>query len=380
MSNNTMTPKTLKAYFALRPKGLNLLFLFTVVIPTCLSLLFYGFIASDVYISESKFVVRTPERQSASPLGVILKGSGFIKTQDDSYTVQDYILSRDALKALDEKLRIKEAYSRSDIDIFSRFAGLHWDDSFEALNLYYIKKVVVRHDSASSITNLTVSAFTANEAYAINRLLLELSEGLVNQINERGRQDMIRFAAKEVADAEKNAKNAAFALAQYRNKEGVIDPEKQSAIHLQQIAKLQDELIATKSQIAQLEHLAKENPQLPVLRERSKLLQQEIQAETFRVAGGGDRSLADKAADYHRFVLEKEFADKMLASAMSTLEQARNEAQRKQIYIERIAQPSIPDEAMEPKRLRNIIATLIIGLIAWGVLSMLIAGIKEHRD
>ena len=75
---------------------------------------------------------------------------------------------------------------------------------------------------------------------------------------------MIRFAAQEVADAENKAKAAALALAAFRSAKGVIDPEKQSQIPLQQIAKLQDELISTRAQLAQLERVARENPQVPV--------------------------------------------------------------------------------------------------------------------
>ena len=206
-----------------------------------------------------------------------------------------------------------------------------------------------------------------------------MSEALVNQLNERGRQDMIRFAANEVTVAETKAKLAALALARYRNEKGVIDPEKQSAIPLQQIAKLQDELISTKSQLAQLQLLTKENPQIPVLKKRIQMLETEIELESARVAGGG-RSLASKAAEFQRLALEKEFADKQLASALASLEQARNEAQRQQLYLERIAQPSLPDAAMEPRRVRNILTTLVLGLVAWGVLTMIVAGIKEHLD
>lgn len=358
----------------------NWLFIATVVVPTTLALIYYGLIASDVYISESRFVVRSPERPSASPLGLILKGATFSRSQDDSYTVQHYMLSRDALKALDAELKIKEAYSSASVDILSRFAGLDWDDSFENLHRYYQGKIDIQHDEMSSITTLSVRAFNAELAQAINRRLLELSEDLVNKLNERGRQDMIRFAAQEVADAEQKAKAAALALAKYRNEKGVIDPEKQSQIPLQQIARLQEELIRTKAQVLQLETLAKDNPQLPVLRRRAQMLESEILAETSRVAGAGDRSLAGKAAEYQRLALEKEFADKMLASALSTLEQARNDARRQQLYLERIVQPSLPDQAMEPRRLRAIAAVFVLGLVAWGVLTMLVAGIKEHQD
>lgn len=357
----------------------NKLLLVTTIIPTALAILYFGLIASDVYISESRFVVRSPERQSTSPLGLILKGAGFSKAQDDSYTVQDYVLSRDALKALNDELKIKDAYSSSSIDLFSRFAGTDWDDSLEAFHQYYQKKVNVQLDSTSSITTLTVRAFTADGAQGINQRLVELAESLVNKLNERGRQDMIRFSADEVTDAQAKAKSAALALSQYRSAKGVIDPEKQSSIPLQQIAKLQDELIATKTQLSQLTIFTKENPQIPALKKRLEFLQAEIDAENRKVTGG-ERSLVTKAAEYQRLQLEREFADKQLASTMASLEQARNDALRKQLYLERIVQPSQPDKAMEPRRIRGVIATFLLGLIAWGVFTMLLAGIKEHQE
>jgi capsular polysaccharide transport system permease protein len=34
---------------------------------------------------------------------------------------------------------------------------------------------------------------------------------------------------------------------------------------------------------------------------------------------------------------------------------------------------------MEPRRIKGIFTTFILGLIAWGVLSLMISGIKEHH-
>lgn len=353
------------------------LFWLSVVIPTLTAIVYFGFIASDVYISEARFVVRSPERQTASPLGMLLKGSGFTRSQDDSYTVQDFILSRDALHALDKKLNLRRAFGLG--DFFSRFPGPDRDNSFENLHRYYQKQVDMQLDSVTSIATVTIRAFSAEDAQRMNQALLEMSETLINQLNERGRRDMIRFAANEVAEAEKKAKIAALTLARYRNEKGVIDPEKQTAIPLQQIAKMQDDLIASKSQLAQLQLLTKDNPQIPVLKQRIQMLETEIQLESGKITGGG-RSLASKAGEFQRLALEKEFSDKQLASALTSLEQARNEAQRQQLYLERIAQPSLPDAAMEPRRLRAILAIFVLGLIVWGVMSMLIAGIREHQD
>ena len=358
---------------------LNTLFVLTVALPTALAVVYFGFIASDVYTSESSFVVRSPEKPSASTLGVLLKGAGFSSARDESYTVQNYILSRDALGVLTAELSLDKAYANPQVDFFNRFASLDGDNSFEALHRYYQKKVTVLTDSASSISTLSVKAFTAQDALRANQVLLDRSEALVNRLNERGRQDLIRFAKAEVDQAADKAKAAALALSSYRNSQGVVDPERQATAQLQQVAKIQDELIATTTQLAQLKAFTPQNPQIESLENRAQTLRTEIANETGKVTGNA-KSLSNKAADYQRLALEADLASKQLASAMASLESARNEAQRQQVYLERIAQPSLPDVAQEPRRMRSIFSTLLLGLMAWGILSMLVAGVREHQD
>ena len=359
----------------------NRLFVAVVFVPTLVAVVYYSFIASDVFTSESRFVVRSPQRQqSNSVLGNILSGSGFARSQDDAFSVHDYVMSRDALQVLEDKLQIRKAYSSNSVDFVSRFPSMFSGDSFEELHKYYAKQVVITHDSSSNISLLRVHAFNAEQAHAMNELLLGMSERLVNQINERGRQDLVKYAQTEATEAERKAKEAALALATYRNQRSVFDPDRQSAIQLQQISKLQDELIATKMQLAQVTALSPDNPQVPVLQKRSAALQKEMDTEMGKIAGTGGNSLTNKAADFERLSLERAFADRQLASAMTSLENAKNEARRKVLYLERIVQPNKPDMALEPRRVRSIFSIFIIGLVAWGILSMLLAGVREHQD
>jgi len=347
-----------------------------------LSTVYYGLIASDVYVSESRYVVRTAQRQGASTgLGALLQSGlpGFNRSVDDAYAIQDFILSRDALLQLDTALGLRAAFSDPAIDRLSRFPALDLDDSFEGLHRYYQRRVEVTLDTASGIATLRARAFDAEKAVEMNRRLLEGAERLVNQLNDRARRDLIQFAAAEVAAAEKRAKEATIAVSRFRSARGVVDPERQTMMQLQQIAKQEDELISARTQIAQLKAFAPDNPQLASLQLRVKTLQAEMDAELGKVAGG-ERSLTSKAAEFQRLALEREFADRNLAATLANLEQARNEAQRKQLYLERIVQPSKPDVAVEPRRLRAVAATLVFSLVAWGILTMLLAGIKEHQD
>jgi capsular polysaccharide transport system permease protein len=350
----------------------------TVIVPTLLASIYYGLIASDIYISEARFIVRSPQRPvQAGFLGSFLQSTGFSHSQDDTYAVQDFITSRDALRQLDQKLSLGKRFSQPDVDLLSRFGALGWDKSFEMLYRYYRKHVSVEYDSTASISTLRVSAFSGEDAKRINDLLLGMSEQLVNQMSDRSRQDIIRYAQGEVDEAERHATEAALALAAFRNRNAVVDPEKQSSFQLQQISKLQEELIGTRTQVAQLKAVSPDSPQIMVLQTKIDTLQAAIDAETAKVAGDSG-SLSGKAAAYERVALQREFADKQLGIALAALETARNEAQHQQLYLERIVQPNLPDAALEPRRFRSVVTVLLLGLLAWGVLTLLVASIREH--
>ena len=355
------------------------LFAITVAIPTFLAVIYYGFIAADVYVSEARFVVRSPQRQAATGLGEFMQRVGFTTSQDDAYSVRDYILSRDALRRLDDAFDLRVRYGHPRGDFLTRFPGLDLNRSFEALHVYYQTQVEITIDSLSSISTIEVKAFTRRDARRINEALLGMAEELINQLNERGRQDLMRFAAQEVEIAERKAGDAAVAVREFRNLEKVFDPDQQSTLDLNQVSRLQDELIATRTQLAEVMRLARNNPKVSALRNRIRSLEEEIAGALARVAGKGG-SLSDKSAQYTRLTLEQEFADNQLAAALASLEQARNEAQRQQLYLERIVQPSLPDVAVLPERLRNVITVLVIGLVLWGILGMILAGVREHQE
>lgn len=360
-------------------KLLSPAFLITVLIPTLAASVYYGLIASDQYISESRFVVRNPQRAVPSGLGALLQGTVFSRSQDDTYSVHDFIRSRDALQELDSKLKLRQAYSHTGIDLFQRFPALDFDSSFEALHRYYQRRVGIEYDTVSSISVLRVAAYTARDAHDINDMLLQMGERLVNNLNIRSREDLIKVAEQEVALAQGHDAKAAQSLAEFRARRRIVDPERQGTLQLQGISKLQDELLQAQAQLAQMQRVAPQNPQVPILANRVQLLQKAMEEQTGKVVGS-NASLSAQAPDYERLVLEKSFADRQLAAALAALDSARNEAQRKQLYLERLVQPNTPDVAIEPRRLRSVLVVLAVGLVLWGVASMVLAGVREHMD
>lgn len=361
-----------------RLKSISPLFLLLVVIPTALAVLYYGFLASNVYVSESRFVVRSPSKASISPLGAVLSGGGLTGASEESSAVVEYLQSRRALSDANRDGLVERAYGNESVFWLDRFGGMS-GDSKEQLYRYFLSKVNAEQVTTTQVTRLSVHAFDPEQARQINARLMVRAEALVNALSDRARADSIAIAAAEVDEAKRLSREAAAQLSSYRNRQGVLNPEQEATARLQMISKLQDELIAARTQLQQLETYTPEASQIPFLRVRISSLQREIASATAGVAGG-NRSLSTTAARYQELQLNAELAAKQLAATLASLQEAQAEARRKRAYVERIADPSLPDYPVQPKRLRGIVATFILGLLLWGVMSMLIAGIREHRD
>ena len=355
------------------------LFWLTVILPTAFSTVYFGVVASDIYISESSFVVRSPKNQaSLTGFGALLQGSGFSRSQDDSYTVQEYMRSRTALEQLQQELPVKSFYD-SQGDILSRFNGFKLNDSQEAFFRYFKDRLSIDLDSISGIATLRVRAFKPEEGQQINQKLLNLGEELINRLNERARKDTLEYAEQAVENAEKNVNDTAEALSKYRIKNKIFDLPAQSGVQLSLISTLKSELIRVETQLAQLVSITPDNPQVPALEMRQKSLRKEIEQQSKNLSGSNN-SIATQTAEYQRLVLANELAQQQLTAAMTSLQNTRGEADRQQLYLEVINKPSQPDWALEPHRLYNILATFIIGLMLYGVLSLLIASIREHKN
>ena len=363
-------------------KRINKLFSLLVIIPTLTSIIYFGLIASDVYISNAKFVIYSPQTPtSTGGLTGLLQGVGIgSDSSSAAYAVHDYLLSRSALQALQTKLDYQRLVSQKNIDPFDRFGGWIWfDTAFEQLYRYYKQKVEVNVDTTSNISTITVHAFTPTDAAKINAELITLAQTLVLRMNVRANQNAVAFYKREVTQSEKQLQAAALALANYRNRSRVFNPAPQANLNAQLISKLQDRQITAQVQLGQLQFSSPHNPQISTLKKGIEEIRKEIVRQSTAVVGN-TKSLASKSVAFENLSLNKDVAEKRLAASLSALEQARVQAQKQQFFIETIVAPNLPDEALEPRRWQGVLATLVVGLLLWGVFSVIFAGIREHHE
>lgn len=353
-------------------------FLAFVALPTAAAAFYYGAAAVPIYVSESKFIVRAAAPPASNAFSSYLQSSGITRSQDDTFSVQEFLDSRTALRELQTKLPFRSLFARSDADALARFPR-PWDsDTFEGLYRYYKDRIDVVHNDTTGITTLCTMAFRAADAYAINRSLLEFGSRLLQRMNDRARTDAVAFSSHEVATTEQRLLAAQSAITTFRNRELMIDPSRTSTKMLDLIARLSMDLATTRARRAEIVATAPDSAALPFLTNRVEALQGQIDAERAKVVGS-DAAIAPRIAEYERLTLDREFADKSLVAASNALDAARADARRQQLYLETIVEPTVADEALEPQRLRTLAIFFLALCTAYFIGRLLLTAIRDHR-
>jgi capsular polysaccharide transport system permease protein len=361
-------------------RSLNIWFWAIVGLPTLIAGVYFFAIASDLYSSEVKFIVRGPAKAQVSGISAMLGGAGGAGGSEDAYAVHDYITSRDAVRRLEREVDLRELLSRPEGDLITRFPGVwFWRKDFEALYSTYGRFVSVERDSNSGVSTLVVKAYRPEDAQRTAQALIEFSEQLVNQLNERARQDSVGTFQREVDATEQQIGKIQTQLTTYRIQQNMLDPKSAATGPIELLAQMNAQQTNARAQLAELIKNSPNSPQIPLIQTRVASLDKLITEQRAKITGDSN-SVATALTEYERLDVQKLLAEKTLASALTSLEAAKLEAQKQQLYLETIAQPNLADYPLYPKRAISFATVVLSCLLAYGIAWLLIASVREHAS
>jgi capsular polysaccharide transport system permease protein len=358
-------------------RGLRLLVLLS---PALLATAYYGVVASDRYVAEAQFIIRTAARPvGASGFGSFLAMAGLGRAQDDVFSVHGFLSSRDAVRQLSERLPLRAYFGVPEADALARYPSIIYGPSAEELHKYFRSMQTTIYSSTTGLTTLRVQAFRPEHAQEIADTLLTLSEQMVNRMNRRIQEDAVRVAQEEVRIHQDRLIQSQIAITKFRNEGLVIDPTGSSILVTTLISRLSDELAQVQTQLREVSTNSPNSPNVIALRQRASAIERQIELE--RMAIRDDKGgLATKLAQYERLVLEREFSKSMLEAAVRSLESARTEARRQQLYLERVVEPAVSDHPLAPERLRMILTIFGGNILLLLVLWLIYAGVHERLE
>lgn len=364
----------------------KLSFIPCVLLPALLGVLYFGLIAADRFAVETKFSIRmvsgTP---STDLLGSLTGFSSSGSTITDSYILIDFIESREIIDKLEERMDLRAVYAHEEADFLKGFDA---EETVEDFRDYLDGMITVYFDSSSQIITMEVQAFTPQDAQKVSAEILKLSEELVNELSEKARRDTLQNAQAEVARMEDRLRKNRAQMRDFRDEEQDVDPAKTAEGQITFLSNIEASLSTARAELENLLRFMQEDaPRVKVLKSRIKALEDQAAQERARLgvdkSTDGEKStetLSAKLESYEVLALEQEFSQKAYVSALTSLELARAEANRQQRYLSAFVKPSLPQEALYPERLLNMVITLIAALLAWGIGVMMVYIVREHSQ
>ena len=352
--------------------------LLAVLLPTFISLMYFGLWASPMYIAEARFAVRGAETNGGTSGLAALLLSSSTSAGIDAHIVAEYIQSPDIMEAIDREIGIFCHFSSREHDIISRLAA---DATRNERLSYWHWAVKPSFDPETGIIGLSVKAYDPATAQKLAEAVLARSEMLVNAMSRRAQDDAIALAMTEVKTAEQRVSVAQEALREFRNRSGILDPASTAGGLQGLVSQLEGEAVKVRAEIAEAStYMSKDAPALVGLRARLDAVEKQLAEEKLRLAGEGARtdSLSAFAGEYEALQTESEFARQQLISAMTSLETARVKAESKSRYVEAFQIPTLPDESLYPRPFLFTSYVLVGTLVLAGLCSLIIAAVREH--
>jgi len=356
-------------------KGPLIAFALIVGLPTLIAALYYGLIASPIFVSEAGVTIRSSRQQGSSLLENLVTPQDGIVGQSETQLVADYLRSRDILERVENDVGFRSRYATFNADFLTR---LEPNSSQEAAHSYF-KRVVRVSDDGAGLLTLTVRAFTPEDALAVANSAIEAAEAMVNRLSETAQEDAMKAARAEVAAAEARLADMTDALMALQKSSGDFDPRRSAESVLGVISSLEGELAATRIRRAEIgSYLKPGSPAISAIDSKIAALRRQIAEERRRLAASNSGTLADDLRVFETQRLQRDLAETAYKSALASLEAARLAAQNDRSYLVAYAPPSRPDVAIEPDRPYKIATVFVVSLLAFGVGALILGAIREH--
>jgi capsular polysaccharide transport system permease protein len=370
---------TVKQLRRMRLRRIGLRLGLGVVLPTVLSLIYYGLFVTPRYESVTTFTIQSADTAAPAAGALQLLMSNVGSAGRDVLLVEQYIRSRDMLQLLLDEHDYRAAYATPEADFVSR---LDADASFEEVYDFYLDHITVEHDSSSGALTLRVQAFDAASARRLGRAILDASEAMVNQLSASSRDDRMALAQAEMERAEARLSAARTSLRELQSQHGDLNPLASAEAVLGIRSRLEGELAIARAELSTLTAtMPRGAAEIVAARRRVSALREQIDEQNQRMTAEGEEGgIHAELAEFEPVVIEKEFAQRAYESALSSLELARVDAGRQHRYLVLVSGPSQPEEPAFPRVWYSVLTVLALSFALLGVGTLLIASIREHAN
>jgi len=353
--------------------------LFFVMLPTFIAAFYFYTLATPMFATKSEFVIQQADGGGggAGGLGGLFSGTS-MATQQDSISVQSYLLSRDALARLDDDLGFRAHFEGDNIDELQRLTP---DSSNEDTYKLYQRMVRIGYDPTEGVIKMEVIAADPATSEAFANALIGYAEEQVDQLTARLRSDQMEGAMGSFEAAEVRMLEAQQSVVRLQEQLGVVSADVELSSRMEQIGVVETELRDARFRLDTMMSNARPNAaQVENLQRIIRLREDEISELRGSLTEGaeGAASLARISAELGVAQMDLTTRQALLQQAAQQLETARIEANRQVRYLSTSVPPRAPDEATYPRKFENTLLAFIIFAGIYLMISLTASILREQ--
>lgn len=344
-----------------------------------LAAFYWGIIASDRYVSEAHVIIQKTDLAGGQGINIggLLGNVG--GSHADQLLLRDHLLSVDMLKKLDARLNLRAHFSDWHRDPLSRM----WfeDQPLEQFHSYYLSRVSVEYDDYAGVLVIKAQAYDPKTAQAIATAMVEEGERHMNAMAHILAQDQVAFLEKQVSDIGVRNIQARQAVLSFQNQKGMVSPQGTAENLAAIINRLEAQLTDLQTRrAALLGYLMPNSPNIVELNQQISAVEKQIEREQAQLVSPGGKMLNSTVEEFQRLQMNAEFAHDVYKTALAALENGRIEASRTLKKVSMLQAPTEPQYPLEPRRLYNIVVFILVTLLLAGIVHLLAAIIRDHKD
>lgn len=353
-----------------------------IILPLLATISYLFFVAQDQYASTTGFTVRTEETSSASELlgglgAFVGAGSG----GGNGSVLNAFIQSQEIVEQVNARLDLISHYSRdwSADPLYT----IPPDATIEDLLRFWRRMVRITFDASTGLMDVQVRARSPGMARDIAMAIVAVSEDMINALNEQARRDSMANAQRDLETALERLRVSREALAAFRVRTQIVDPQADIQGRMGVINNLQQQLAQALVEHDLLLQVAGDNdPRVRQAMRRIEVINERISQERRNFATQ-DVTVFD--TDYPRLIaqfeslrVDQEFAEQTYRAALTALDAARSNAARQTLYLATYVRPTLAQRAEYPERIQ--LSLLVFGflLLVWSAMALIYYSLRDR--
>jgi len=353
---------------------LRVLFLILLI----LSVIYVGLIKTSFYQSQASITIKNLDDTSTTSSLLGLVSGQTSNSSQDAMILQEYLKSYEVYEKLDRSFNLTEYYKSYNIDFLQKMYSFNSYEDFVEL---YNKHLNIVYDETSNITTISFFHVEAEKAQELLIFLINEAENKLNEYNKQIAQKQLLFIENETNKQKDILEESISKLELYQNNEKTLDPNSQAETNSVLISELKSKLIENKAKLKKMsKYLTNSAFEIVDLKREISQIEESTKELKKEQSGNSNKTLNKSIFEFEKIKSEVDLNTELYKQSLLQLQSSKIEVNKENKTLQVLVNPNLAQSHSEPKRFRELVTVILVLSLLYGILSMIGAIIKDHRE